>query len=278
MQLDCPALKIYKCPERSQPGNSKGTFPKESISIPNSLSSWSQMGQMLLKMKCNSNDESSFLFLLCVIRKGTGRKDPWLTISGPFPEMLDCGGRNYKDGSCALFSLSNQRPVIFSPLKEEVGEQVSWRALFYLCQRDCAARTTLYFPWTHFTISYCFCPSCELNWNGQILANIWTRGREGSRGRERKKAGRWRCCTRPSARIEPSTPDPAGVLPLKGSRDSRGAEASAVESSRTPTLPLQHSGTSEGTTQPNALCYWWKPPCNTGLQSCYHMWPSKGSA
>lgn len=187
MQPDCPALKIYKCPERSQPGNSKGTFPKGSISIPNSLSSWSQMGQMLLKMKCNSNDESSFLFLLCVIRKGTGRKDPWLTISGPFPEMLDCGGRNYKDGSCALFSPSNQRPVIFSPLKEVVGEQVSWRALFYLCQRDCAARTMLYPPWIHFNISYCFCPSRELNWNGQIPANIWTRGTEGSRGRERKR-------------------------------------------------------------------------------------------
>lgn len=68
-------------------------------------------------------------------------------LSGPFPEMPDCSGRNYEDGSFALFSLSNQRPVIFSlPLKEEVGEQVSWRALFYLCQRDCAAKARLYFP------------------------------------------------------------------------------------------------------------------------------------
>lgn len=63
----------------------------------------------------------------------------YFRLSGPFPEMLDCGGRNYEDGSCALFSLSNQRPVIFSAaLKEEIGEQVSWRALFYLCRRDCA--------------------------------------------------------------------------------------------------------------------------------------------
>lgn len=71
----------------------------------------------------------------------------YFRLSGPFPEMLDCGGRNYEDGSCALFSLSNQRPVIFPPpLKGEDEEQVSWRAGFYLCWRECAARTVPYFP------------------------------------------------------------------------------------------------------------------------------------
>lgn len=43
-------------------------------------------------------------------------------------------------------------------------------------------------------------------------------------------------------------------------------------------LPLPHTSTSKGATQLNTFCYWWKPLCETELQSCFHMWPGKGSS
>lgn len=46
--------------------------------------------QMLLEMKHNGKDKSSFLFLLCVIKEGAGRKAPWLTISGFQALFLKC--------------------------------------------------------------------------------------------------------------------------------------------------------------------------------------------
>lgn len=99
-------------------------------------------------------------------RKELGGKTQmgYFRLSGPFPEKLDCGGRNYEDGSCTLLSQSNQRAVIFPPpLTGAAGEHVPQRAALSLCRRDCAARTVPHFPWTHFNISCRICPSHELN-------------------------------------------------------------------------------------------------------------------
>lgn len=156
--------------------------------------------------------------------------------------MLDCGGRNYEDGSCALFSLSNQRPVIFPPpLKGEDEEQVSWRAGFYLCWRECAARTALYFPWTHFNISSRICPSCELNRNRQILGNVWG-GEQRGLLVEKEVGRRWSCWMGDPVRRESRVPDP---MPMLGSRGKHAWMPGA------PVLPLPHHSTSEEATQLN---------------------------
>lgn len=88
MQPGHPALKSINA-LNWHPRNSKRTYPKESIFLPNSPSSWSQMGQTLLEAKGNIM-MSLHLFLLCVIREGTRQKDPRPTISGFQALFLKC--------------------------------------------------------------------------------------------------------------------------------------------------------------------------------------------
>lgn len=135
----------------------------------------------------------------------------YFRLSGPFPEMLDCGGRNYEDGSCVLFSLSNQRPVIFSPaLKEEIGEQVSWRALFYLCWRDCAQGPRRVSQELISIPAFAF-----------VLMSSTETGRAHPTPEHGEQTG-WRCCTGASGWTEPRAPGPAGVL-HQGAAEARGA-------------------------------------------------------
>lgn len=90
MQPDCPALKSISALNTASLEIAKGLFPRRvfpflSTSVPDPW--WDRC---FLEMKHNSNDESSFLFFLCVIREGTRQKDPWLTVSGFQALFLKC--------------------------------------------------------------------------------------------------------------------------------------------------------------------------------------------
>lgn len=168
--------------------------------------------------------------------------------------MPDCGGRNYEDESCALFSLSNQRPVIFSAaLKEEIGEQVSWRALFYLCRRDCAQGPRCV---SHELISISAFAFVLMNWSETGRSHLTPGHGEQTR--------RWRCCTGASGWTEPR-------CCIEGQQRLEGSTSVPQLSATCETGHLRRRCPTEHVLLLMETCPW-----HWALGGC-HTWPWKGS-
>lgn len=163
--------------------------------------------------------------------------------------MLDCGGRNYEDGSCVLFSLGNQRPVIFA-----LGERCFVSARVTVLQGLCCISRELILM----SAIASALPVIETEAGRSQLTP--GHGRGGILRQREKKARRWRCCMGASAGIEASTL--ALVLPSKDGGDQGECGGAAVR-------PVCPSATR--TTQLNAFCCQWEPPCNTTAELRLHV-------
>lgn len=163
--------------------------------------------------------------------------------------MLDCGGRNYEDGSCVLFSLGNQRPVIFA-----LGERCFVSARVTVLQGLCCISREL----ISMSAIASALPVIETEAGRSQLTP--GHGHGGILRQREKKARRWRCCMGGSAGIEASTL--ALVLPSKDGGDQGECGGAAVH-------PVCPSAT--WATQLNAFCCRWEPPCNTTAELRPHV-------